>query len=141
MHIDIRSNTDNVDWTQVAATLKEVHMGHHPPDVHKQAFAASHTTVFAWHAGQMIGFGRAISDGVYQAALYDVAVRPVYQGQGIGTRIIEGILTSLPPACTVILFASPRKGPFYKALGFRRMRTGRARFSDPETMAARGFTD
>ncbi|MDX9834754.1 MAG: GNAT family N-acetyltransferase [Desulfobulbus sp.] len=63
------------------------------------------------------------------------------QGQGIGTRIIERILTSLPPACTVILFASPGKEPFYKALGFRRMRTGMAQFNDPKTMAARGFTD
>ena len=60
---------------------------------------------------------------------------------GIGTRIVAAILAGLPPTCTVILFASPGKEPFYRTLGFRRMLTGMARFGDPPTMAARGFTD
>ena len=141
MHIDIRTDRNTVDWRQVAATLKEVGMGHHAPAVHEQAFAASHTTVFAWQGEAMIGFGRALSDGVCHAALYDVAVRPQFQGQGIGTRIVAAILADLPPTCTVILFASPGKKPFYRTLGFRRMLTGMARFHDAETMAARGFTD
>ena len=141
MHIDIRTDSNTVDWRQVAATLKEVGMGHHAPEVHEQAFAASHTTVFAWQGEALIGFGRAISDGICHAALYDVAVRPALQGQGIGTRIVAAILAGLPPTCTVILFASPGKEPFYRTLGFRRMLTGMARFGDPPTMAARGFTD
>ena len=141
MHIDIRTDRNQVDWRQVAATLKEVGMGHHAPAVHEQAFAASHTTVFAWQGEAMIGFGRALSDGVCHAALYDVAVRPAFQGRGIGTRIVAAILAGLPPTCTVILFASPGKEPFYRTLGFRRMLTGMARFGDPPTMAARGFTD
>ena len=141
MHIDIRTDSNTVDWRQVAATLKEVGMGHHAPEVHEQAFAASHTTVFAWQGEALIGFGRALSDGICHAALYDVAVRPAFQGQGIGTRIVAAILAGLPPTCTVILFASPGKEPFYRTLGFRRMLTGMARFGDPPTMAARGFTD
>ena len=141
MHIDIRTDSNTVDWRQVAATLKEVGMGHHAPEVHEQAFAASHTTVFAWQGEALIGFGRAISEGICHAALYDVAVRPAFQGQGIGTRIVAAILAGLPPTCTVILFASPGKEPFYRTLGFRRMLTGMARFGDPPTMAARGFTD
>ncbi len=52
MHIDIRTDRSRVDWRQVAATLKEVGMGHHAPEVHEQAFAASHTTVFAWQGGR-----------------------------------------------------------------------------------------
>ena len=141
MHIDIRTDSNTVDWRQVAATLKEVGMGHHAPAVHEQAFAASHTTVFAWQGEAMIGFGRALSDGVCHAALYDVAVRPQFQGRGIGTRIVAAILAGLPPTCTVILFASPGKEPFYRTLGLRRMLTGMARFHDAETMAARGCTD
>ena len=54
---------------------------------------------------------------------------------------VAAILAGLPPTCTVILFASPGKEPFYRTLGFRRMLTGMARFGDPPTMAARGFTD
>ena len=35
----------------------------------------------------MIGFGRAISDGTYQAAIYDVAVNPDFQKKGLGNII------------------------------------------------------
>ena len=36
----------------------------------------------------LIGFGRAISDGEYQGAIYDVAVLPENQGKGVG-RVIK----------------------------------------------------
>ena len=141
MQIELRTDTTHVDWAQVAAILKEVHMGHHAPEVHRQAFAASHAAVFAWHHGQLVGFGRAISDGVLQGALYDVAVRPAFQGQGLGSRIVRQLLAALPVGCTVILYASPGKEPFYRTLGLRRMLTGMARFRLADEMAARGFTD
>jgi ribosomal protein S18 acetylase RimI-like enzyme len=88
----------------------------------------------------MIGFGRAISDGLIQAAIYDVAVLPSYQGLGIGKQIIQKIVDSLP-GCNFVLYASPGKEPFYEKLMFRKMKTGMALFVRSEIMSTRGFTE
>jgi ribosomal protein S18 acetylase RimI-like enzyme len=144
MEIDIVYDCSETDWKAVSETLKRVGMAYEEPDVHKRAFEASHTTVFVYLAdrrdGQMIGFGRAISDGAYQAAVYDVAVIPEFQKMGIGRMIMEKILERLS-GCNVILYARPGKEEFYRRLGLRKMKTGMALFRNPEKMARRGFTD
>lgn len=140
MEFDIKHDCTGVDWKAVSETLKCVGMAHHAPNVHRRAFEASHTTVFVYHAHRLIGFGRAISDGVYQAAVYDCAVLPECQGQGIGKMIMSNIMVALPD-CNFILYASPGKEGFYQKLGFRRMKTGMARFRNSTSMRTRGFTD
>lgn len=129
-----------VDWDEVAATLERVGMAHHAPEAHRRAFEASHTTVFVYDGERLAGFGRAISDGVYQAAIYDVAVQPEQQGKGLGRLIVQRILENLP-GCGVILYASPGKEDFYRKLGFRLMKTGMALFTRPQAMAEKGFTE
>lgn len=140
MQPEIRFDCNGVNWQLVADTLQEVGMAHYAPEVHQQAFEASHTVVFLYHNQQMIGFGRAISDGVYQAAVYDVAVLPQYQGHGLGRTIMQAILARVSH-CNVILYASIGKEPFYRSLGFRLMKTGMALFKQVDRMAAKGFTD
>ena len=88
----------------------------------------------------MIGFGRAISDGAYQAAIYDCAVLPEFQGKGVGMTIMKNILPRISH-CNVILYATPGKEGFYQTLGFRRMKTGMALFKKSESMRDRGFTE
>jgi ribosomal protein S18 acetylase RimI-like enzyme len=138
--LEVRLDCGGVDWRAVSETLKAVGMTSHAPDQHRRAFEASHTTVFVYDAERLIGFGRAISDGIYQAAVYDCAVLPEYQGRGIGRLIMENILTRLAH-CNLILYASPGKEGFYQKLGFRRMKTGMAHFKKTESMRERGFTD
>jgi len=140
MEIDIIYDCSETDWKAVSETLKRVGMAYEEPDVHKRAFEASHTTVFVYKDSQLIGFGRAISDGAYQAAVYDVAVVPEFQKMGIGRMIMEKILERLS-GCNVILYARPGKEEFYRRLGLRKMKTGMALFRNPEKMARRGFTD
>ena len=101
MEIEIRFDCSEIDWNIIPEALKRVGMAYYPADMHRQAFEASHTTVFAWHDGQFIGFGRALSDGVYQAAIYDVAVVPEYQRKGIGSIIMKNIIGKLSH-CNVI---------------------------------------
>jgi ribosomal protein S18 acetylase RimI-like enzyme len=115
-------------------------MGYHDPDVHRQAFEASHTTIFVYSDGNMIGFGRAISDGAYQAAIYDCAVIPEFQGKGIGKLIVQSILQHVSH-CNIILYASPGKEGFYEKYGFRKMKTGMALFKEGAAMKEGGFTD
>lgn len=140
MDVDVRQDCTGVDWKTVSEILKDVGMTYHEPDVHRRAFEGSHTAVFVYHADRLIGFGRAISDGVYQAAVYDCAVRPEFQGKGIGTTIMKTILTRISH-CNVILYASPGKEGFYRTHGFRKMKTGMALFKKSVAMREGGFTD
>lgn len=140
MDTDIRQDCTGVDWNSVSEILKCVGMAYYEPAVHRKAFEASHTTVFIYHDDRLIGFGRAISDGAYQAAVYDCAVLPEFQGKGIGKVIMNNILTRLP-GCNVILYASPGKEGFYETHGFRKMKTGMAHFNKAAAMADKGFTE
>ena len=138
--VELKFDSAGVDWRFVSDTLKRVGMANRRPGLLRQAFAASAIVVFAYVDGKPVGFGRAISDGAYQAAVYEMAVVPEFQRQGIGAKIMRAILARLP-GCNVILYASPGKEDFYRKLGLRRMKTGMARFQNAEAMAALGFTD
>jgi ribosomal protein S18 acetylase RimI-like enzyme len=140
MEFETRFDCNGVDWQLVAETLKKVGMAHLEPDAHRKAFEASHTVVFVYCGAQLIGFGRAISDGVYQAAVYDVAILPEFQGRGLGRTIMTSILSRIS-GCNIILYASIGKEGFYRTLGMRKMKTGMALFKNVEAMAAKGFTD
>ena len=133
MELKIKTDCFEVDWQAIADLLKMVGMAYHEPEVHRRAFAASHTTVFIYEESQLIGFGRAISDGEYQAAIYDVAVLPEAQGKGVGKRIVQTIMNRLSN-CNLILYATPGMEGFYKKLGFRSMKTGMAVFTNKRAM-------
>lgn len=130
----------SADWAAVAGILKEAGMAYHEPELHRLAFNNSRAVVFAYRDGRLAGFARAISDGAYQAALYDVAVKPQFQGGGLGSAMVRRLLAKLP-GCSVILYASPGKEAFYSKLGFSRMLTGMAFFKDQESMRGRGFIE
>src|SRR5512133_766377 len=104
MELDIQLDCINVNWQFVAETLKRVGMAYAEPAAHRKSFENSQVTVFILLEGQLIGFGRAISDGVFQAAIYDVAVIPEYQAWGIGTIIIKTIMDKFSN-CNFILYA------------------------------------
>ena len=137
MEFDVKQECTGVDWKAVSELLQCVGMAHHEPDMHRKAFEASHTTVFVYNAKRLIGFGRAISDGVYQAAVYDCAVHPDFQGKGIGRLIMKNILACISH-CNIILYASPGKEGFYQTFGFRKMKTGMALFKNGPAMTERG---
>lgn len=80
------------------------------------------------------------SDDAYQAAVYDCAVWPDYQGQGIGAMIMKAILERVSH-CNVILYAAVGKQGFYERLGLNRMKTGMARFMDQVKARANGFVE
>lgn len=140
MELEIQMDCTNVNWQFVAETLKRVGMAYAEPAAHQKSFENSQVTVFIRREGQLIGFGRAISDGVFQAAIYDVAVIPEYQSRGIGTIIVKTIMDRLSN-CNFILYAALGKEGFYQKLGFRKMKTGMALFQKAEHMKERGFTE
>ncbi|HNW36034.1 MAG TPA: GNAT family N-acetyltransferase [Candidatus Ozemobacteraceae bacterium] len=138
MNIKIQHDCGNIDWEQVRDSLKRVGMAYREPEVHRLAFQGSFCKVFLFDEGRMIGFGRAISDGVSQAAVYDIVVLPEYQNKGIGKLLMNSLLEKLG-SCNVILYANPGKEGFYATLGFRPMPTAMGRFLHPERMIERGM--
>lgn len=140
MNLRIQLDTTNIDWNLVVDILQKAGMANRTAEIHQRAFNNSHTVVFVFDADNLVGFGRAISDGEYQAAIYDVAVLPSYQGRGIGKTIVRSIVGNIPN-CSFILYAAPGKEKFYEKEGFRKMKTGMALFVDAEKMKDKGFIE
>lgn len=140
MSLRITHDLSNVNWDLIPEILKKVGMGYFDAEVHKRAFENSYTVIFIYDNDKLIGFGRAISDGAYQAGIYDVAVIPEYQGKGIGKIIIQHIIASIPQ-CNFILYAAIGKERFYESLGFKKMKTGMALFKNTKLMQIKGFIE
>lgn len=71
--------------------------------------------------GRLVGMGRAISDGVSDAYIQDMAVLKELRGTGIGREIVS-TLASLCIKSGILwlgLIAEPGTDTFYKTLGFK----------------------
>lgn len=74
--------------------------------------------ITAWDGAQLVGLGRVLTDYVYRASIWDVIVEKRYQGQDVGTHIMQHILDH-PDLKRVELFWLCTRSPgFYEKLGF-----------------------
>ncbi|MEA5414950.1 GNAT family N-acetyltransferase [Synechococcus sp. BA-132 BA5] len=92
------------------------------PSQLERMLSGSQVVVSAWQGRDLVGFGRATSDGVFRAVLWDVVVAEEHQGRGVGRRIVEALLASPPVAAAerVYLMTTTGEG-FYEKLGFSRV--------------------
>jgi len=82
-----------------------------------------HSTVVSslWKNNELIGFGRATSDYVFRAVLWDVVIASNHQGQGLGKIIINSILTDKKiESAKRIYLMTTNCVDFYKQLGFKK---------------------
>ena len=80
----------------------------------------STVVVSLWHHNKLIGFGRATSDLVFRAVLWDVVVAPDRQGLGLGKLIMEAILTNKKiRSVEKIYLMTTNRSEFYKKFGFK----------------------
>lgn len=86
-------------------------------------FRNSYGVVYAYDGDRIIACGRVLSDGLEQAAVYNIAVDPDYQGYGLGQEVIQRLLDKVQ-GMEVILYTHPQTVKFYETLGWRRMKTG-----------------
>jgi ribosomal protein S18 acetylase RimI-like enzyme len=78
------------------------------------------SVVSAWQAGRLVGLGRATSDGVYRAVLWDVVVAAEHQGQGLGRRIVESLMSyPVVGAAERVYLMTTNSSGFYEKLGFQ----------------------
>ena len=85
----------------------------------KRMLRGSQVVVSAWHGDELVGFGRATTDGVFRAVLWDVVVAEAQQGRGLGRRIVEELLGSPAVAAAERIYLMTTTGQgFYERLGF-----------------------
>jgi GNAT superfamily N-acetyltransferase len=93
-------------------------------DVPAERLAAS--LPHAWYgivaccAGEAVGTGLILSDGVLHALIVNVIVLPELRGRGIGTEIMNRLVARCQEAgvLQIQLFSARGKRGFYKRLGF-----------------------
>ena len=129
---------DGVDWTEAAGIFERAPLGTREPERLRRTFEHSDLTCFAWDGDRLVGLARALSDGVVQSVIYDLCLLPEYQGQHLGTRMLEAMLERLGTD-NVVLWAVPGKEAFYARFGFRPMLTAMARMENPERSASQGY--
>lgn len=116
----IKSHAD-VDLSALSHLLASVGMRRRVAVRMQTAINAS-TDVFAAHAnGELVGFGRLVSDLVYYGTIWDLAVRPDMQNNGIGSDILLGLLGRARHHRLVMvgLFTAHHNRTFYERHGFR----------------------
>ena len=93
------------------------------PELVKGIISGSHCFVLAVQEELVIGMGRAISDGVSDAYIQDVAVLDTHKGQGIGSQIVVKLTERLlaDGLNWIGLIAEKGGHGFYKRLGFEQM--------------------
>ena len=86
----------------------------------RRMLAGSTVVVSLWRGKRLVGFGRANSDGIYRAVLWDVVVAGDLQGRGLGRRVVEALLESpdVQKAERIYLMTTNSAG-FYQQLGFK----------------------
>jgi N-acetylglutamate synthase-like GNAT family acetyltransferase len=71
-----------------------------------QLIAGSTAYVTARHSGNLIGFGRILSDGAAIAYINDMSVHPKYQRQGIGQHILELLMHAVGDVSSIYLYTN-----------------------------------
>ena len=60
----------------------------------KKCLANSDVIISIWSDNRIVGFGRALSDGVYRGVLWDIVIDQDHQGKGYGKLILKNLLNS-----------------------------------------------
>ena len=84
------------------------------------AIVNSEPVISIWDRELLIGFARATSDGIYRATIWDVVIHPDYQGNGLGSKLVETVL-SHPRMQKVerVYLMTTHQQKFYEKIGFQ----------------------
>ncbi len=89
------------------------------PDVERM-LEGSDLVLSATAGGRLVGFIRAITDGVYRAKIFDVIVDPEWRGRGLGAELIERAHSHpvLVGCRRISLICAEDMVPFYERHGY-----------------------
>jgi ribosomal protein S18 acetylase RimI-like enzyme len=135
------NTTTDVDWPELETLYRRAPLGHKTAADLKTVFENSRYRWFVRQGGRLVAAGRALADGADCAYLCDVAVLPECQGRGLGQELVSRLVHDSQGHKKIILYSVPGKEGFYKKLGFARLLTAMAIFSDRDAAIARGHLD
>ena len=86
----------------------------------KKCLANSDVIVSLWVGNEIVGFGRALTDGIYRGVLWDIVIDQNHQGKGFGTLIVKNLLSSKKIKNTKKLYLmTTNKKLFYSQFNFK----------------------
>ena len=86
----------------------------------KKCLANSDVIISIWLGNEIVGFGRALSDGVYRGVLWDIVIDQDHQGNGYGRLIVQNLLNSKKMKNTKkIYLMTTNKKLFYSQVDFK----------------------
>lgn len=91
------------------------------PEVLKKGFENSLLTLAAWDGDQLLGIIRCVGDGHTIVFIQDILVFPEYQRKGVGTALMDAVLTRYSHVRQIELATdnTPKTKAFYHSCGFR----------------------
>ena len=79
MAIELKFDIGGIDWFEAVEIFRRAPLGVREPQKLRRACENSDLVCTAYRDGKLIGMGRALTYGEYQAAIYDLVVLPEYQ--------------------------------------------------------------
>ena len=90
----------------------------------RKSLANSDAIISLWDGNEIVGFGRALSDGVFRAVLWDIVIDENHQGKGYGKLIVNNLLNSRKLKNTKkIYLMTTNKKLFYSQIDFKEVTT------------------
>jgi ribosomal protein S18 acetylase RimI-like enzyme len=107
------------DYELVRCFLMEVGWAHRVGDLEsfRKMIEKTDRTVVAWDEQRVVGFGRALCDGVSNGYISMVGVAADRRGQGIGRKLVEYLFDD-DTNLTWVLRAGRGSEGFWKRMGF-----------------------
>ena len=86
----------------------------------KKCLSNSDVIISIWSGNEIVGFGRALSDGVYRGVLWDIVIDKDHQGKGYGRLIVKNLLNAKKLRNTKkIYLMTTNKSKFYCQIDFK----------------------
>ena len=86
----------------------------------KKMLANSNVIITLWNKNNLVGFGRATTDQIYRAVLWDIVVSQDVQGVGLGKILVEELLKDKKiNSVEKVYLMTTDSQDFYKQLGFQ----------------------